>query len=898
MDLLGRRPEQETLDGLLRAVRGGQSRALVLRGEAGCGKTALLDHLVGQAGFARVLRASGVESESEMAYSALQQLCAPLLEHLDVLAEPQRAALSTAFGLAAGPAPERLLVGLAVLGLFAEAARARPLVCVVDDAQWVDDASALILGFVARRLSAESVALVFAARDSERLAALPELPVAGLPHAEARALLDSVLTGPVDTHVRDRIVAETRGNPLALRELPRGLSPAELAFGFGTAGATPLTGRVEDGFQRRIAALPPPARTVLLAAAVEPVGNPALLWRALQRLGLGPDAAAPAEADRLIEFGARVRFLHPLVRSAAWRAGPAAELRQVHAALAEVTDPATDPDRRAWHRAHATAGTDAQVAAELENSAGRALARGGWAAAAAFLERAAELTPDAARRGELLVSAATARADAGAYALVPRILAAAELTPMAPVARARAESLRARVTFMLHHGRAAGPPLLAAARRLRTLDPVAARDTFLMAVGAAFWAGRFGGDDLRVAASAAREGAPPGEDFPDLMLAGFVSWVLDGRTAAVPALGRALDAMGSATDFQHVWLAAAAAHDLFRLDLAHRMTERAIHLARASGALALLPNALTIHAHSLIDEGRLTEAADLLTEVDTVIRETGATVYQLSHLLLAAHRGPEPEVRELFEEKLRDAAARGDGRLHTVTRRAQAILGNGLGDFAAAADAAEDACAYGEMALGVWCLRELVEAAVRGGRPELARDARARLAERTAATPTRSSRGFQAVADALAGPPAEAEARFREAVELLAIAETATMGHRARLLYGEWLREQGRLPEARVELKAAHDAFAGMGATFFAARAARELAAAGERVAAPAAAGEVGLTSQEAAIAQLAVTGRTTSEIATALFLSPRTVEWHLGKVYAKLGINSRRELARTLPAR
>lgn len=898
MELLGRLPEQETLDGLLRAVRGGQSRALVLRGEAGSGKTALLDHLVAQAGFARLLRASGVESESEMAYSALQQLCAPLLDHLDVLAVPQRAALSTAFGLATGPAPERLLVGLAVLGLFAEGARQQPLVCVVDDMQWVDDASALILGFVARRLSAESVALVFAARDVDLLAELPELRVDGLPHAEARALLDSVLTGPVDSHVRDRIVAETRGNPLALRELTRGLSPAELAFGFGVPGSAPLTSRVEEGFQRRILALPAEARTVLLTAAVEPVGNPTLLRQALQRLGLDQDAATPAEADRLIEFGARVRFLHPLVRSAAWRSSTAAELRRVHAALAEVTDSRTDPDRRAWHRAHATVGTDPEVATELENSANRALARGGWSAAAAFLERAAELTPDPARRGELLVSAATARADAGAYAVVPRILAAAELTPMAPVAQARAESLRARVTFMLHHGRAAGPPLLAAARKLRALDPAAARDTFLMAVGAAAWAGRFGGDDLTIAATAARDGAPGGDEFPDLLLAGFVSWVLDGRTAAVPMLDRALDAMSSAEDYGHVWLAAAAAHELFRLDLAYRMTERAVDFARDSGALALLPNALTIRAHSLIEAGLLAEAGDLLTEVDTVIQETGASAYLLSHLLLAAHCGPEHQARQLLEEKLSDAVARGDGRLYAVAKRALAIFHNGLGDFAAAADAAQEACAYGEMALGLWSMRELVEAATLAGQPEVAADARSRLAERTTVTPTPTARGFQAVADALAGPPEQAEACYLDAIELLSITETAAQGHRAQLLYGEWLRRQGRLTEARARLKAAHDAFSEMGATFFAARAERELAEAGERIAKPATGGAVELTPQELAITQLAITKRTTAEIATALFLSPRTVEWHLGKVYSKLGIKSRRELAAALPNR
>jgi AAA ATPase domain len=678
-ELRGRRREQETLEQVLRDARRGHSRTLVLRGEAGSGKTALLDHLAERASFARVLRAAGVESESELAYSALQQLCSPLLDHLSALAAPQRAALSTAFGLSAGPAPERLLVGLAVLGLLAEAASEQPLVCVVDDAQWIDLASAVVLGFVARRLSAESVALVFAARspgDDGHLADLPELRVEGLPDADARALLDSVLTGPVDPRVRDRIVAETRGNPLALTELPRGLSGAELAFGFGAHSSGPLVSRVEEGFQRRISALPAETRTVLLAAAVEPTGDATLLWRALERLGVGPVAAEPAVAEQLIDFGARVRFRHPLVRSAAWRSGPAAQLRVVHSALAEVIDPAQDPDRRAWHRAHAALGLDDEVARELEESADRALARGGWSAAAALLERAAQLTLDRGRRGKLLVAAASARADAGSYALVPDLLGAAQLGPLEPLQLAHAERLRAQVAFMLHHGRAAGPPLLAAARRLEKLDPVAARDTFLMAVGAAMYAGRFGGDDLRVAAEAARDVAPAGQAFPDLLLAGLVSWVLDGRAAAVPLLRGALDAMESA-DVGHVWLAAAVAYEVFRLDLAYRMSEQAVRSALEIGALSQLPGALAIWANSLIDAGRLADAADLMDEIDAVTRATGATAYQLSRLVLAAYRGPEQRATELIEAKLLDAAQRADGRLHSLANYALAMLHTG-----------------------------------------------------------------------------------------------------------------------------------------------------------------------------------------------------------------------------
>jgi DNA-binding CsgD family transcriptional regulator len=892
--LRGRLREQETLDQLLRDVRGGQSRVLVLRGEAGSGKTVLLDHLATRAASAQVLRASGVESESEIAYSALQQLCAPLLDHLDRLPEPQRAALATAFGLSAGAPPEQLRVGVAVLGLLAEAAAERAVIAVIDDVQWIDAMSAVILGFVARRLSAEPVALVFAARspgDEDILTDLPELRIEGLPDADARALLDSVLPWPVDPRVRDQIVAETRGNPLALLELPRGLSSAELAFGLGGHGTAPLAGRVEDGFRRRIAALPAATRTVLLAAAVEPVGNVPLLWRALDRLGVTPEAAAVAQAEGLIEFGARVRFPHPLVRSAAWRSGQADELRAVHAALAEVTDPQADPDRRAWHRAHAALGPDDEVADELAGSADRALARGGYAAAAALLERAAQLTTDQARRGGFLVSAASARADAGSYAEVPGLLAAAELGPLDALQHARAERLRAQVAFMLHHGRDAVPRLLVAARRLDALDPVGARDTYLMALGAAIQAGRYGGGDLHLVAETARKAVPLGDTLPDLLLAGVVAWILDGRVPAAPLLNRALDAMGSPADLPLFWLAGAVANEMLRYDLAYRMGEQAVRIALGVGALSLLPGALAIWANSLLDAGRLSDAADLMNEINAVARATGSSAYQFG-LMLAAYRGPQQTALELIETKLRDAAALGDGWLHAVANIALAMLHNGLGKHASALAAAREVTAYPDLALQHWGLRELVEAAACAGDPAAAALARERLAERTAITPTAAALGIQAVADALTGPPEQAEARYREAVELLSATETATNRWRARLLFGEWLSRENRHAEARVELRAAHEAFSAMGAVIFAERAGRGLAALGEAVHERPAGMTQPLTSQEAAIAQLAVAGQTNPEIGAALFLSPRTVEWHLRKVFTKLGISSRRDLA------
>jgi DNA-binding CsgD family transcriptional regulator len=895
--LRGRRREQDVLDRLLRDVRDGRSRVLVLRGEAGAGKTALLDYLAGTAPAGRVTRAAGVEPETQIAYAALQQLCAPLLGHLERLPVPQRDALSTAFGLSAGRPPDTLLIGLAVLGLLAEAAAGQPLLCVVDDVQWLDRMSEVILTFVARRLDAESVALVFGSRspgDEELLAGLPELRVAGLPDAEARALLDSVLPGPVDAQVRDRIVAETRGNPLALIELPRGLTPAELAFGFGARGAMPLAGHVEEGFQRRAAALPAETRTLLLTAAVEPVGDVPLLWRALERLGISPEAAVPAETAGLVELGARVRFRHPLVRSACWRSAAPEEVRAVHRALAEVTDAAQDPDRRAWHRAHAAVGPDEEVAGELERSAGRALGRGGRAAAAAFLERAAELSADPKPRAARTLAAAHARFAAGAAAQVPDLLAAAELGPLDPVQQADVEQLRAQVVFALNHGRAAGPPLLTAARRLEGLNLAAARETYLSALGAAMHAGRLGADDLRRAAEAGRA-VPAGDDAAGLLLTGLATQVLDGPTAAAPVLARSLAAVAEAGDHGLCWLAVPVAHELWDDEAWHRLTEQAVRSARATGALRVLPTALGFRAGALIGAGRFAEAAELLDEADAIGRATGLTPHRFATLDLIAYRGDERPARDLIEATARDAAARGEGRLIGIAGHAEAVLHNGLGHYPAALVAARRAAKFPDLGVQQGVLGELIEAAVRGGEPTTAAEARERLAERTGAARTGWARGVQAVADALAGPPGQAEERYREAVDLLTATRLGLPTARARLLYGEWLRRENRRVDARAQLRDAYEAFRAMGARGFADRAGRELTATGETVRKRAAGVPEELTGQESQIARLAAAGRTNPEIAAVLFLSPRTVEWHLRKVFAKVRISSRRELAAAL---
>jgi hypothetical protein len=487
--LLGRRSECEALDELVASVRAGRSRALVLRGEAGVGKSALLEYLMQRATGCGIARAAGVEPEMELAFAGVQQLCASFADRFERLPGPQRDALATAFGLRDDDAPDRFLVGLAVLSLLSDVAEERPLVCVVDDAQWLDGASAAALAFVARRLAAESVGLVFALREpagERHLEGLAELGVRGLDDDHARELLEAVVAGPLDQRVRDRIVAETRGNPLALLELPRGRSPAELAGGFGLADGPELSGRIEESFQERLDGLPPTTRLLLLVAAAEPVGDPVLVWRAAAQLAIGGDAAAPAAAADLLGFGAQVRFRHPLVRSAVHGAAAPEDRRRVHRALAEATDAGVDPDRRAWHRAQATAGLDEDVAAELERSAGRARARGGLAAGAAFHERAAELTPDPARRARRALAAAQSKHHAGAPDAALRLLALAEAGPLDELEQARAQLLHAQITFAATRGRDAPPLLLEAAKRLEPLDATLARETYLDA-----FAGRF-----------------------------------------------------------------------------------------------------------------------------------------------------------------------------------------------------------------------------------------------------------------------------------------------------------------------------------------------------------------------------------------------------------------------
>jgi DNA-binding CsgD family transcriptional regulator len=905
--LTGRLSERGVLDRFVAGVQAGEGRALVVRGEPGVGKTALLDYLAGRASGCLVVRAAGVQSEMELAFAGLHQLCAPMLDHADSLPAPQREALRTAFGLSAGPVPDRFLVGLAVLGLLSETAGERPLVCMVDDHQWLDRASAQALGFAARRLAADPVGLVFAARvPGEDVAGLPELVVEGLAERDARSLLESVLTGltgPLDARVRDRIIADTHGNPLALLELTRGLTPAQLTGGFGVSSAVPLDGRIEESFRRQMETLPAQTRRLMQLAAADPSGDPVLVWRAAGRLALGAGAAGPAEEAGLAEFGARVRFRHPLVRSAAYRSASVQTRQELHSALAEATDPVVDPDRRAWHRAQAAPGPDEDVAAELEQCAGRAQRRGGLAAAAAFLERSAGLTVDPARRAQRALAAAQAKLQAGALDAALGLLAMAQAGSLDELASARVDLLRGQIAFASGFSSDAPPLLLKAAKRLESLDPDLARETYLRAWMAALFAGRFAsaGDLTEVSRAARRLCAVHSPRPAALVLDALTLLVTDGPIAAAPALRQVARAFASETisaeeQLRWGWLAQAAASAVWD-DVGWRaMLLRQVQLARDVGALDQLPIDLGGLGTDAAWRGDFAVAETLIAETDAVCAATGSRSAPFAAMLLASLRGDQTEAAPLIEATIAEATAEGQGIAVTYAHWAAAILANGLGRYADALAAAQQASQDSPaLYMAMWALPELIEAATRTGNAHIASDALGRLAETTQAGETDFGLGMEARSRALVSEGETAEHCYREAIDRLGRTQLRPELARAHLLYGEWLRRENRHPDARAELRAAYDLFTAMGIEAFAERARRELLATGDTVRKRTVETVSELTAQEAHIAQLAVGGLTNAAIGAQLFLSNRTVEWHLGKVYTKLGVASRRELRRAL---
>jgi DNA-binding CsgD family transcriptional regulator len=904
-ELTGRDTERRVLDRLVEAVRAGESRALVVHGEPGVGKTALLEYLVEQASGCRIERAAGVQSEMELAFAGLHQLCAPMLDRLEAVPEPQRDALRTAFGMSAGPAADRFLVGLAVLSLLSAVAERQPLLCLVDDGQWLDTASRTVLAFVARRLGAEAVGLVLATRDpGGDLAGLPNLEVGGLEEADARALLEAALPGPIDERVRDQIVAETRGNPLALLELPRGLTVAELAGGFGLPAVVPLAGRIEASFGRRVGALPHQTRTLLLLAAADPSGDPALVWRAAARLGVDAAAAAAAEAD-LAEFGTRVRFRHPLARSAAYRLGSARERREAHGALAEVTDPQLDPDRRVWHRAQAAPGPDDDVAAELERSADRARARGGLAAAAAFLKRAATLTLDPSLRAGRALAAAQAQVQAGAYDPARDLLAMVGAGPLTSSQQATIDLVRGHLTFLTSRGSEAPSLLLKAARSLEPIDVGLSRATYLDALSAAMFAGRLaspGSGVMEIARATAAAPPPLAPHAPDFLLDGLTAEYNDGYAAGTPMLRRALatfgDGMSAEEQLRWLWLATVAAMRVWDDHGWEALSARHVRLAREVGALSELPLALTSRACMLVFAGDLTAAASLTGEAQAVNEATGSNLAPYAALGLAALRGDEAGTLALLDATKQDVARRGEGAGITFAEWANALLNNGLGRYPDALAAAWRATSY-EADLGsmIWPTVELIEAAARSGVTETAAGACERFAVMTDASGTDWALGLQARSQALLREGEEAERLYREALARLGRTRMRVDLARAHLLYGEWLRRQRRRSDAREQLRTAHGMLEGIGAAAFAERARRELRATGETARRRTlVAGQEDLTAQEAQIARLARDGLSNPEIGTRLFISAHTVQYHLRKVFAKLSITSRSQLDRVLP--
>jgi DNA-binding CsgD family transcriptional regulator/tetratricopeptide (TPR) repeat protein len=893
---VGRQAERATLDRLLADVRGGESRSLMVRGEAGVGKSALLAHLLDQASGCQVVSAIAARAETGLTFAALHQLCAPMLGLLDSLPAPQRDALGTAFGVHTGPAPDRLLVGIAVLGLVAAAAKDRPVVYVIDDAQWLDHASAQVLAFVTRRPSVTAAAFVFAVRDAgeeHELSGLPVMDVAGLAEPDARALLLSVLPGRLDDQVRDRIIAESRGNPLALLTMLRERGHAELAGGFGLpAERTRPSAGVEDAVARRLARMSRSARQLLLLAAAEPRGDPVLLWRAAKRLGL----AASDAVDDMIDLDTQVRFRAPTLRAAVYRAACPAERRTAHRALADVE---TDPVLAAWHRGLGTAEPDEAVAAALERSAEPAQTRGGLAAAAAFLARAAALTPDSRRRAERALAAAQAGHLAGAPAAALTLLTAARGGSPDEPRCARVDRLRAEIVFTTERGDRAPAMLLDAARQLEPLDPAAARETYLQALCASMFAGRLAGTagPAEIAANVGADPSPPVRArATDLLLDGLALHLTKDADTATPVMSQALHAClddetsASVEDqLRRLWPAYLTATALWDDASCRALAERHVRLARHTAALSVLPLALSARITVHLFEGELAEAASLTEEARTVIAATGCRITNHGAVLLTAWQGRQSFVRAAAGE----ATARGDGLGLSICDWASAVLHNGLGHYEEALVAARRAAADPPTpgAAAHWAPVELIEAATRGGGDALAADAFARLVQTTQAAPTDWALGIEARSRALLDQGHTAERHYREAIERLGRTRLRPDLARAHLLYGEWLRREKRRLAAREQLRTAHELFTVMGLEAFADRAARELLATGEITRRGAAFDQ--LTPQEAQVATLARTGLTNREIAGRLHVSPRTVEWHLRKVFAKQGITSRRQLDR-----
>jgi DNA-binding CsgD family transcriptional regulator/tetratricopeptide (TPR) repeat protein len=903
--LIGRTAERARLQQEVQKARGGHAAVLVLRGSQGLGKTALLEHAVSRASGFRVLRTRAVVSETQLPYAALQVLCAQLLDDIGQLPSVQRDALATAMGQLRGSDPDRFLVGLATLNLLAAAAGSRPLLCVIDDAQWLDQPSAQALAFVARRLESKPVVLLFATRnqaDVGGLHGLPELRLQGLSHVETRLLLARSIPVPIDPIVADRIVEETRGNPLALLELTRAASAAELAGGFGLSPSRDLSPQVGEELLQQVIALPPQSRRLLLTAAAEPLGDPRLLWRAAAELQLPRAAAGPLRSEGLLSLAPRVVFRRPLLRFAVHQLATDEERRDVHFALALVTDPARDPDRHVWHLAHAADGPDEGLASELERLAPVARRRGGLPAAAAFLEQATMLTLDPGRLADRAIAAAEAKRTAGADHDATRLLSTAEMYLLDDQRQGRLQRQRAHIS-------SPGNPdiLVEAARRMQADRPDLARATYLEAIAASMTAGRLqpAGRSAEIAEAALM--APPTSQpaASDRLLDGLVTRLTRGHEESRKPLADAVEAFRttelSDRDAPWVGLASRVAADLWDDDAWDAFSRRAVQHAKDSGTVADLSAALDRRALAEVHFGDFPAASHLLAEIRAVGSATGAGRAAHASMLLTAWCGRGQQASRQSGAARRDALGCGDGLALTISALSAAVLFAGQGRYDEALryarEAAEDTEGPDEFEYRNWALAELVEAAARMG--DLGEAARAlrRLEDRIEGSASEWALGTRALLRALISGDDEAERWYRQAVDRLARCKVRPQLARAQLLYGEWLRRRGRRSDARVPLRAAKDLLTTMGAAAFTERAHRELLATGERSQLRSVVASRQLTPQEIRIAAMARDGLSNPAIGARLFVSPRTVEYHLGKVFTKLGISGRGELHLVLPA-
>jgi DNA-binding CsgD family transcriptional regulator len=908
--LIGRRREQVAVNELLQAARDGTGGVLVLHGEPGVGKTALLDDTAQAASGFRIVSAVGVEGEMDLPFAALQQLCSPILAFAERLPDLQREALSVAFGLSAGPAPDAFLIGLAVLGLLSETAEEQPLLCIIDDAQWLDSASAKSLTFAARRVLAEKISVLFAARQLDtRLAALPALQLEPLGHRDALDLLRSVIPGPLDERVLERLIVETRGNPLALIEFPRGLTLTQLAGGFALPSALSLTVQIEESFTRRLAALPAHARRLLLLASADPSGDAALLSRAAQLMGIPETTGQLLEAQSLLEIAAGVAFRHPLVRSAVYGTAQPEERRAVHRVLAEAIDPLLDPDRRAWHRAEAAVVPDEDVALELERSAARAQSRGGLAAGAAFLDRAAALSLDPVRRTERVLAAAKANYEAGSLQEALELIATVENDEVDARQRVLIELQKGQVTLAARRGNEASPMLLGAARALESIDPQLARETYLETLEVTLFAGNLAGTPSLSEVSQAALSAPAPQTIgaTDLLLEGIALWFTDSYATGAPVLKDALRAFLDDSSPQTVpalrlSMATWAAAELCDEETWLRLTEQQLRRARETGQLTALPVALGNRSIILAMSGALATAASLVDEQEAIRDAAGVAPTANAALWLPAWAGHETELKELCRAVSTDAMARGEGYSLAVIGLVSAVLYNGLGRYeeamAAVRTAPENAQ---EFASPIAAVVELIEAASRCGERSLAERALEQLLERTDVAQTTWARAQAARSRALLAEPDDEDDLYQEAIDRFGETRLRVDLARTHLLYGESLRRDHHRVDAREQLRRAHELFTELGTVAFAERARRELHAAGDRAAAKPAgdrAPATELTPQETRIAGLAADGHTNREIAAHLFISASTVEYHLGKAFRKLHVKSRTELAHKLHQR